>query len=205
MPPESPELALARRGFRDGAAAAAHLARLDGIDDALVEQVASVASPDTALASLVAIAETWGVERLLATLRGDAELRQRLLIVLGTSEALGDFLARHPQHVEDLAADRLSPVPLDLDLMRQQLGDADDADAIHDEPVFHSGECVGFLTSGGFAHHIGCSVGLGYIPAHLADGSAGLDGFEVEILGQMRPARLQLEPLYDPAGERMRG
>ncbi|MED5166814.1 MAG: FAD-dependent oxidoreductase, partial [Actinomycetota bacterium] len=82
---------------------------------------------------------------------------------------------------------------------------ADDADAIHDEPVFHSGECVGFLTSGGFAHHIGCSVGLGYIPAHLADGSAGLDGFEVEILGQMRPARLQLEPLYDPAGERMRG
>ena len=81
---------------------------------------------------------------------------------------------------------------------------ADDADAIHDEPVFHSGECVGFLTSGGFAHHIGCSVGLGYIPAHLADGSSGLDGFEVEILGQMRPARLQLEPLYDPAGERMR-
>ncbi len=95
-----------------------------------MEQVASVASPDTALASLVAIAETWGVERLLATLRGDAELRQRLLIVLGTSEALGDFLARHPQHVEDLAADRLSPVPLDLDLMRQQLGDADDADAL---------------------------------------------------------------------------
>ena len=82
---------------------------------------------------------------------------------------------------------------------------ADDADAIHDEPVFHAGECVGFLTSGGFAHHIGCSVGLGYIPTHLADGSSGLDGFEVEILGQMRPARLQLEPLYDPAGERMRG
>ena len=82
---------------------------------------------------------------------------------------------------------------------------ADDADAIHDEPVFHAGECVGFLTSGGFAHHIGYSVGLGYIPAHLADGSSGLDGFEVEILGQMRPARLQLEPLYDPAGERMRG
>lgn len=130
MPPESPELALARRGFRDGAAAAAHLARLEGVDDALVEQVASVASPDTALASLVAIAESWGVERLLATLRGDAELRQRLLIVLGTSEALGDFLARHPQHVEDLAADRLSPVPLGLDVMRQQLGDAADADAL---------------------------------------------------------------------------
>ena len=83
--------------------------------------------------------------------------------------------------------------------------DADDADAIHDEPVFHGGEVVGFLTSGGYAHHVARSVALGYIPAHLADGSAGLDGFEVEILGDMRPAHLQLEPLYDPAGERMRG
>ena len=32
MSTESPELALARRGFLDGAAAAAHLARLEGID-----------------------------------------------------------------------------------------------------------------------------------------------------------------------------
>ena len=129
MPTESPELALARRGFRDGAAAAAHLARLD-LDDALVQQVASVASPDTALASLVAIAESWGADRLLGALRRDEELRERLLIVLGTSEALGDFLARHPQHVEDLAADRLSPVPLDLATMREQLGGVEDADGL---------------------------------------------------------------------------
>ncbi len=83
--------------------------------------------------------------------------------------------------------------------------DVDDADAIHDEPIFHGGACVGFVTSGGYAHHTGNSVALGYIPTHLADGSADNDGFEVEILGQMRPARLQLEALYDPAGERMRG
>ncbi|MCR4512043.1 bifunctional [glutamine synthetase] adenylyltransferase/[glutamine synthetase]-adenylyl-L-tyrosine phosphorylase [Aeromicrobium sp. 50.2.37] len=130
MSTESPELALARRGFLDGAAAAAHLARLDGIDDALVEQVAAVASPDTALSSLVAIAEAWGTDRLLTTLRADDELRQRLLIVLGTSEALGDFLARHPEHVEDLGADRLSPVPLDLATMREQLGEVADADEL---------------------------------------------------------------------------
>ena len=83
--------------------------------------------------------------------------------------------------------------------------DADDADAIHDEPIFHGGECVGFVTSGGYAHHTGYSVALGYVSAHLADGSAGDDGFKVEILGQMCAARLQREPLYDPAGERMRG
>jgi hypothetical protein len=30
-------------------------------------------------------------------------------------------------------------------------------------------------------------------------------GFEVEILGHIRPAQLVAECLYDPAGERMRG
>ena len=83
--------------------------------------------------------------------------------------------------------------------------DVDDADAIPDEPIFHGGACVGFVTSGGYAHHTGNSVALGYIPTPLADGSAGAGGFKVEVLGQMRPARLQLEALYDPAGERMRG
>ena len=38
-----------------------------------------------------------------------------------------------------------------------------------------------------------------------ADDPAAADGFEVEILGHLRPARLVTEPLYDPAGERMRG
>jgi len=28
--------------------------------------------------------------------------------------------------------------------------------------------------------------------------------FEVEILGERRPARVQAEPLYDPSGSRMR-
>jgi dimethylglycine dehydrogenase len=79
------------------------------------------------------------------------------------------------------------------------------ADAIHDEPVFHGGECVGFVTSGGYAHYSQASVALAYVPTRLADDPAAADGFEVEILGHMRPARLITECLYDPAGERMRG
>jgi len=58
---------------------------------------------------------------------------------------------------------------------------------------------------GGYAHSSDASVAMGYIPADLADNDGGFDGFEVEILGQMRPARLLPEPLYDPAGRRMRG
>ena len=49
------------------------------------------------------------------------------------------------------------------------------------------------------------SIALGYVPAELAtpDGPGG-DGFEIEIIGRRRPARLQPEPLFDPTGARMR-
>src|SRR5262245_34410159 len=63
---------------------------------------------------------------------------------------------------------------------------------------------VGWVTSGGYAHHVGKSLAQGYVPAALAENqSEGL--FEVEILGHRRPARINVEPLFDPAGEKMRG
>ncbi len=63
---------------------------------------------------------------------------------------------------------------------------------------------VGWITSGGYAHHVQKSMAQGYVPAALAeDASAGL--FEIEILGQRRAARIAVEPPFDPAGERMRG
>ncbi len=76
------------------------------------------------------------------------------------------------------------------------------ADVLGDEPVFHNGEVVGWITSGGFAHYSGVSLALGYIPAALA--AEGTTGFEIEIIGNMRPAHLQLEPVLDPSGSRMR-
>jgi dimethylglycine dehydrogenase len=63
---------------------------------------------------------------------------------------------------------------------------------------------VGWVTSGGYAHYVGKSMAQGYVPAELAgDESAGL--FEVEILGHRRPARINVEPPFDPGGEKMRG
>jgi len=79
----------------------------------------------------------------------------------------------------------------------------DPADAIGDEPIWHDGSVVGWVTSGGYAHWCRASVALGYVPAALADPAA--DGrFEIEIIGRRRPARLQPEPLLDPEGRRMR-
>ena len=63
---------------------------------------------------------------------------------------------------------------------------------------------VGWVTSGGYAHYVGKSMAQGYVPAELAgDESAGL--FEIEILGHRRTARINVEPPFDPSGEKMRG
>ncbi|MDN5929143.1 MAG: FAD-dependent oxidoreductase [Hyphomicrobiales bacterium] len=62
---------------------------------------------------------------------------------------------------------------------------------------------VGWVTSGGYAHHVRQSMAQGYVPAALAENeSAGL--FEIEILGRRRAARINVQPLFDPAGEKMR-
>lgn len=81
----------------------------------------------------------------------------------------------------------------------------DPADVIGDEPVWHHDEVVGWVTSGGFGHSVGASIALGYVPTELStpDGPGGA-GFEIEIIGRRRPARLQPEPLFDPQGLRMR-
>ena len=63
---------------------------------------------------------------------------------------------------------------------------------------------VGWVTSGGYAHFVERSLAQGYVPAALA-GDEAPGRFEIEILGDRRPARIALEPLFDPAGERMRG
>ena len=80
--------------------------------------------------------------------------------------------------------------------------DAADADVIGDEPIWHDGAVVGWVTSGGYAHWSEASVALGYVPAGLASAS---EGFEIEILGDRRAARRLDAPLFDPDGIRMRG
>ena len=81
------------------------------------------------------------------------------------------------------------------------------ADVIGDEPIWHDGQVVGWVTSGAYAHHSGLSLALGYVPAALAEpgaASSGHGGFEVEIIGHRCPAHLQPEPAFDPQGLRMR-
>jgi len=80
--------------------------------------------------------------------------------------------------------------------------DAADADVLGDEPIWQDGKVIGWVTSGGYAHHVDRSLAQGYVPRELA---ANGSGFEIEILGERRAARIQPEPLFDPEGARMRG
>jgi dimethylglycine dehydrogenase len=78
---------------------------------------------------------------------------------------------------------------------------SDAADVIGDEPIWRDGEVVGWVTSGGYAHHTHASVAVGYVAAAHADATSG---WEIEILGVRKPATRLDEPLFDPSGSRMR-
>jgi dimethylglycine dehydrogenase len=80
--------------------------------------------------------------------------------------------------------------------------EASDADVIGDEAIWHDGTVVGWVTSGGYAHHSRKSVALGYIPRELADADGG---FEVELLGKRIRAQVQSTPLFDADLARLKG
>jgi dimethylglycine dehydrogenase len=81
--------------------------------------------------------------------------------------------------------------------------DAGDADVLGDEPIWHDGKVVGWVTSGGYAHHVEKSLAQGYVPRALA-GDTGKGAFEIEIIGDRRRATIITEPPFDPQAQRMR-
>ncbi|GAA3396310.1 bifunctional [glutamine synthetase] adenylyltransferase/[glutamine synthetase]-adenylyl-L-tyrosine phosphorylase [Streptomyces roseoviridis] len=95
---------LLRHGFTDPSAAERlldlpELAALRG-DSVLLDALGATADPDLALRGLVRLVEAQPEEErrgLTTTLLSAKPFRDRLLGVLGTSEALADHLARHPR------------------------------------------------------------------------------------------------------------
>jgi dimethylglycine dehydrogenase len=79
--------------------------------------------------------------------------------------------------------------------------DALDCDVMGDEPIWVDGKVVGWVTSGGYGHFVDQSLAQGYIPTELFKPEMKL---EIEILGERRAARLQMDPPFDPEAKRMR-
>ena len=80
--------------------------------------------------------------------------------------------------------------------------EAKDADVSAYEPIWHGGEVVGFVTSGGYSHHTKKSIAYGFLPLNLVSEDRQV---EIEILGEMIPAKLYSKPLFDPENEYLRG
>jgi dimethylglycine dehydrogenase len=80
---------------------------------------------------------------------------------------------------------------------------ASDADVLGDEPIWHKGKVVGWVTSGGYAHYVDKSMAQGYVPKELAD-ELGEGAFEIELIGEMCKATIIAEPPFDPEGKKMR-
>jgi dimethylglycine dehydrogenase len=79
--------------------------------------------------------------------------------------------------------------------------DCDGIDVSNDEAILKDGRAVGYVSSGGYAHHVRKSVAMGYVAADLAQGGTKL---QVELLGEMYDAEVQAAPLYDANGANMR-
>jgi dimethylglycine dehydrogenase len=79
--------------------------------------------------------------------------------------------------------------------------EADDADCIGDEPVYIGDEIVGRISSGGYGHHLGKSLAMGYIDTEAAKPGTKV---EIAILGERRPAVTVEIPPYDPKNEKLR-
>ena len=80
--------------------------------------------------------------------------------------------------------------------------DARDADAVAWEPIWHDGAVVGYVTSGGYSHYTQKSIAFGFLPLELIEEGRQV---EIEILGDLIPARLYSTPLFDPGNEYLRG
>jgi 4-methylaminobutanoate oxidase (formaldehyde-forming) len=70
----------------------------------------------------------------------------------------------------------------------------------HGESLVQGDRRAGHLTSGSLAPTLGGSAGIAW-----ATGDVAGDGWGVEIRGEIVPATVQVDPLYDPRGGRQRG
>ncbi|MFD5189171.1 bifunctional [glutamine synthetase] adenylyltransferase/[glutamine synthetase]-adenylyl-L-tyrosine phosphorylase [Streptomyces sp. NPDC058357] len=128
---------LLRHGFTDPSAAERllDLPELSSVraDPVLLEALGATADPDLALHGLARLVEAEEADErqiLLDTLVTAKPLRDRLLGVLGASEALGDHLARHPRDWQALVTYEATDLHPGVAEFEQGLAGADEPDSL---------------------------------------------------------------------------
>lgn len=82
------------------------------------------------------------------------------------------------------------------------LVDSPDADPLPGDPILAQGNCIGYVTSGGYGFRVDKTLALGYIASNAEPVDAPL---EIEILGSRCRATAVDSALYDPENIRCRG
>jgi 4-methylaminobutanoate oxidase (formaldehyde-forming) len=74
------------------------------------------------------------------------------------------------------------------------------------ETILRNGEAVGYLTSGGYGYTIGKNVGYGYVrnADGVSDDYLASGDYELVVAMDRTPAKIHLEPMYDPAGAKIK-
>ncbi|MEU1434846.1 bifunctional [glutamine synthetase] adenylyltransferase/[glutamine synthetase]-adenylyl-L-tyrosine phosphorylase [Streptomyces sp. NPDC005775] len=128
---------LLRHGFIDPSAAERllDLPELSSVrsDPVLLDALGATADPDLALRGVVRLVEAEEADErqiLLDTLVTAKPLRDRLLGVLGASEALGDHLARHPRDWQALVTYEAADLHPGVPEFERELAGADDPDSL---------------------------------------------------------------------------
>jgi 4-methylaminobutanoate oxidase (formaldehyde-forming) len=80
------------------------------------------------------------------------------------------------------------------------VGGEDYATVYGGEAIHRNGSVVGRVRSAGYGFTVGRNVALGYVPADLEEGAE----VGVEVFGEIVPAEIAADALYDPENERVR-
>ncbi len=80
------------------------------------------------------------------------------------------------------------------------VGGAEYATVYGGEAIHLNGSVIGRVRSAGYGFTVGRNVALAYVPSELAEGTK----LEVEVFGEMVPAEIAADALYDPENERVR-
>jgi glycine cleavage system aminomethyltransferase T len=102
-----------------------------------------------------------------------------------------DFQGRDALRAKGEPAERLACMTLD----------DPDAVVMGKEPIWADGRVVSYVTSANYGYSIGRAIAYAYLPAELANEGSSV---EIEYFGDRLAATVAAEPLWDPAGARLR-
>ncbi|OED41568.1 FAD-dependent oxidoreductase [Chromatiales bacterium (ex Bugula neritina AB1)] len=74
------------------------------------------------------------------------------------------------------------------------------------ETIYRNGTRVGWLSSGGYGHHLNCAIGYGYIrnESGVTDEYIRSGSYQLEVATQLVDCQVHLKALYDNTNQRIR-